>query len=71
MNRPNAAAAAMVSAMISPAPCWSGEPVSEASTAARNVMMLSGIHLPTTAESWASSMAEPVTSTMLGAGWPA
>ena len=29
MNRPNAAAVAMVSAMISPAPCYSGELASE------------------------------------------
>ena len=66
MNRPNAAAVAMVSAMISPAPCCSGELASEASTAVRKVRRLPGITLWATAESWAWSIAEPVTSTALG-----
>ena len=70
MNRPNAAAVAMVSAMMSPAPCCSGELASEASTAVRKVSALPG-NLSVTAESWASSIAEPVTSTVLGRGCPA
>src|SRR5208282_2819161 len=68
---PNAAAVPMASATMSVAPCCSGELASEASTAARKVMTLPGITLLATADSWASSIAEPVTSIMLGAGEPA
>ena len=71
MNKPNAAAVAMVSVMISPAPCCSGELASEASTAVRKVVMLPGSTRSATAVSRASLIADPVTRSMLGAGEPA
>ena len=50
-NSPSAAAVAMVSVMRSPAPCWSGELASEASTPVRNVVTLPGITRSATAVS--------------------
>ena len=61
----------MVSVMRSPAPCWSGELASEASTPVRNVMTLPGITRSATAVSRAWSIAEPVARSRLGAGAPA
>jgi hypothetical protein len=71
MNRPNAAAAAMLRVMMTAPPCGSGEPASEASTADRKVTVLPGSARPATAESRAWSIPEPSTRTVFGAGRPA
>jgi hypothetical protein len=54
-----------------PAPCWSGELASEASTPVRNVVTLPGIARSATAVSFVWSIAEPVARSRLGAGAPA
>jgi hypothetical protein len=57
--------------MRSPAPCWSGELASEASTPVRNAVTLPGITRSATAVSRAWSIAVPVARSRLGAGAPA
>ena len=70
MNRPNAAAAAMLRVMMTAPPCSSGEPAREASTAERKVIVLPGRARLATADSRAWSIPEPLTRMMSGAGRP-
>ena len=67
MNRPNPVAAATVSVTTRTAPCGSGELTSPESTAERNLIRAPGIWVATTADSRASLIDDPVTSTMLAA----
>ena len=60
----------MVSAMMSAAPCCSGELASEASTAVRKVVTVPGITLLATAVSWASVDGRAGDQDHVGAGWP-